>query len=128
MSENKSENKAEKLVIIVTHGPEDPEKASLPFVVANAAMAMDVEVTVILQAKGVLTAKKGIYEHIVAPGLEPLKKMVDDFMRLGGKLFICIPCIEERHISIDMMVEGAQPIKAGRLVHTVLEAKAVLNY
>ncbi len=122
------EDKIEKLVIFVTHGPEDPEKATLPFVVANAALAMETDVTLILQSKGVFTATKGVYEHIRTPGVEPLKKLVDNCMRMGGKLFVCIPCIEERGISIDMLVDGAQLIKAGRLVHTVLEAKTVLNY
>ncbi len=34
----------EKLVFMVTHGPEDPELATIPFVMAVAALASDVEV------------------------------------------------------------------------------------
>ena len=119
---------AEKMVIFVTHGPEDPEKASLPYVVANAALAMDVEVTVILQSRGVFTAAPHVYEHIVAPGLDPLKKLVEDFMALGGKMYVCIPCINERNIGEEVLVKGARLIKAGRLVKTALDADVVLNY
>ena len=54
------ESKTEKIVVFATHGPEDPERASLPFVVANAAIAMDVQATVVLQGTGVLLAKKGL--------------------------------------------------------------------
>ncbi len=87
---------AEKLVIFATHGAENPDKATLPFVVGNAALAMDVQVTVILQGDGVLLATKGIYDHIFCPGFDPLKKMVDSFIEFGGNIFMCVPCIEAR--------------------------------
>jgi len=122
------ESKPEKIVIFATHGPEDPERASLPFVCANAALAMDVQATVILQGTGVLLAKKGCYEHVFCAGFDPLKKMVDTFLELGGKIFVCIPCIQERKITNDMLIEKAEPTKAGRVVQEALEAKAVLNY
>ena len=35
---------AEKLVIMVTHGPEEAEFATIPFVMAGAAVASDVAV------------------------------------------------------------------------------------
>jgi predicted peroxiredoxin len=122
------ESKAEKMVVFATHGPDDAEKASLPFVCANAAVAMDVQVTVVLQGNGVLLAKKGSYEHVFCPGFDPLKKLVDTFLEFGGKIFVCIPCIQERKITPDMLVEKAEPVKAGRVVQECLEAKAVLNY
>ena len=74
----------EKIVVFVTHGSENPEKASIAFVMANAALAMDSEVTVILQSNGVLIAKKGCYEHMFAAGFDPLKKLVDTFIELGS--------------------------------------------
>ncbi len=123
-----AEGKKEKIVVFATHGSEDPERATLPFVAANAALAMEVEVSVVLQATGVTLAKKGCYEHVFAAGLEPLKKLVDSFLEFGGKLLVCIPCIEERKITPDMLVEKAQPVKSGRVVKEVLEANAVLNY
>ena len=37
----------EKLVFIATHAEEEPEVASFPFLLANAAQAMDVEAVVL---------------------------------------------------------------------------------
>jgi predicted peroxiredoxin len=122
------ESKAEKIVVIATHGPEDPERATIPFVVANAALAMDVQVTLVLQGTGVLLAKKGCYEHVFCAGFDPLKKQVDNFLEFGGKILVCIPCIQERQITNDMLIDKAEPAKAGRVVQESLEAKAVLNY
>ena len=128
MPENEEQEQTEKIVVIATHGVEDPERASLPFVVANAALAMDVQAVVILQGTAVILAKKGCYEHVFAAGLPPLKDLVDSFIQLGGILLVCSPCLSERKITKDMLVESAQPIKAARVVTEVLEAKATLNY
>ena len=123
-----ADQKKEKIVIFAIHGPDDPEKASLPFICGNAALAMDVPVTVILQGTAVLLCKKGCYEHVYCAGFDPLKKLMDSFIEFGGKILVCQPCIEERHITPDMLVEGAHTVKAGRVVQEVLEATNVVNY
>jgi uncharacterized protein involved in oxidation of intracellular sulfur len=123
-----SEKKSEKLMIFGTHGPEDPERACLPFVIGNAALVMEVEVTVMLQGTAVILAKKGCYEHVFAAGLPPLKELVDSFIEQGGTLLICTPCIQERQITPDMLVETAKPVKAGRAVIEILESDATMTY
>lgn len=120
--------KKEKIVIISTIGPESHEKATLPFVFATAAQSMDVEISVFLQSNAVVLAKQGETEKIKAEGLLPLKDLFDNFFEEGGQMFICSPCIKERGISPDQLVEGAQPAAAGTLVDEVLSAKTVLTY
>jgi uncharacterized protein involved in oxidation of intracellular sulfur len=122
------ENKSEKMVIFATHGDEDPERATIPFVVGAAALAMDVPVTMVLQADGVRLVQKGRYEHISASGFDPLPKLVDSFLEFGGKILVCIPCMESRQIAPEMLLAGTELGKAGRVVQEVVEAKAVLNY
>jgi uncharacterized protein involved in oxidation of intracellular sulfur len=128
MSDIETQETPEKLVIIATHGGEDPERASLPFVIANASLAMDVQTVVILQGTAVTLAKRGCYEHVFGAGLPPLKELVDTFIELGGVLLVCTPCIQERKIAPDMLVNHAKPIKAARVVSEVLEAQATLSY
>ncbi len=120
--------KPEKIVIFATHGPEDPERATLPFVMGNGAAVMDVEAVVILQGTAVLLSVKGCYEHVFAAGLPPLKEQVDTFIALGGKVLVCTPCINERKILPEMLIETAEPVAAARAIQEVLEANAVLNY
>jgi uncharacterized protein involved in oxidation of intracellular sulfur len=128
MAETEAQEQTEKIVIIATHGGEDPERACLPFVMANAALAMDSQAVVILQGTAVTLAKKGCYEHVFSPGLPPLKELVDSFLEMGGTLLVCTPCIQERKITKEMLVETAQPIKAARVVMEIIEAKATLSY
>jgi len=118
----------DKLVFIVTHAGEDVERATFPFLMANAALSMDTEAVVALQGTSVFLAKKGYAEHVSAPGLTPLKTLIDGLISNGGKLLVCMPCIEERKINPEDLVEGAELVKAGRLIHEIGEAKNTLVY
>ncbi len=118
----------EKIVIISTVGPENPEKATLPFVLATAAQSMDVEVTVILQANSVMLAKNGEADKVKAKGLLPLKELLDTFIELEGKLLLCSPCVKERNIQKDDLIKGSELIAAGTVVTEVLSAKSVVSY
>ncbi len=118
----------EKLVIISTIGDENPEKATLPFVLATAAQSMDVEVTIILQSSAVVFAKIGEAEKTNAKGLMPLKKLLDTFIELEGKLMLCSPCLKERNISAAELIEGSEIIAAGTVVSEVMSATSVVTY
>jgi predicted peroxiredoxin len=118
----------EKIVIIATHGAEDPERATFPFVVANAALAMDVKAVICLQGESVTLAVKGGSENVSAGGFPPLKELMASYFSQGGKLLLCTPCIKSRNISPDMLVEGASPVAAARVVQECLEATSTLNY
>lgn len=118
----------EKLVIISTIGPENPEKATLPFVLATASQSMDIEVVVILQSASVLIAKTGEAEQINAKGFVPLKSLLDTFLELGGTLMLCTPCVKERNILPEELISGAQLIAAGTVATEVMSAKSVVTY
>jgi predicted peroxiredoxin len=118
----------EKIVYIVTHAAEDPERASLPFVLATAAQAMEVEAVVALQGTAVFLAKKGYLDHVFAAGLPALKGLVDSFINEGGKLVVCVPCIRERKIEETDLIKGASPIAAAGLTQEILSANATLVY
>ena len=118
----------EKIVIISTIGDENPEKATLPFVLATASQASEVEVVIILQATAVLIAKKNEAEKINAQGFIPLKELVDTYISLGGTLLVCSPCLKARNIMKEELIDGAVIIAAGTVVSEVLSAKSVVTY
>ena len=122
-------DKEEKTLYIGTCAAENSEKAHMPFVMANAALSMDVKATIVLQGAGVYLAKKG-YVDTMPPGggFPPLKKLLQDFLENGGKLKVCGPCIKERHIEESDLVEGTEVTAAGQLNIEAMEAKAVFTY
>lgn len=119
----------EKLVFMVTHGPDDPELATIPFVMACAALASDVEVVVGFQADGVCLVHKGEADAVQAPEFPPLAKLMADFRELGGKMLVCSPCIKGRGFAApDDLIEGAEVVAAGRFVAEITSATNSLVY
>lgn len=120
---------AEKLVFMVTHGPEAPERATIPFVMATAAQASDVEVVMGFQADGVMLVKKGVAESIEAPAFPPLKVLMDAYIEAGGELLACGPCVKSRGINPETdFVAGAKVVNAATFVKECTEATNVLTY
>jgi predicted peroxiredoxin len=118
----------EKLVFMVLHGPSHPEHATIPFVMAGAALASDVEVVLGFQADGVELVRRGGVDAVHAPDFPPLKKLMDDVRELGGKLLVCGPCLKSRGITADELVEGAEIVAAGRFVAEITSATNSLVY
>jgi len=118
----------DKLVVLATHGPEDQERATFPFVMANAALAMETEAVVILQGAGVLLAQKGVYAHVFAGGLPALQGLLETFLRTGGKLLVCTPCVKARKLEPSMLVDGAELVAGARAIQEATTASAVLSY
>lgn len=124
-----AEAKEEKILYIATCAGDNPEKAAMPFVMANAAMAMEIKATVVLQGNGVYLAQKGYVDTMLPPGGFPsVKELLASFMELGGELKVCVPCIKERGIEESELVEGSQTTAAGALNLEAIKADAVMVY
>lgn len=119
----------EKLVFMVTRGPDDAEPATIPFVMAVAALASDVEVVIGLQASGVELAVRGRTDNVEARGFPPLAKLMEDYRQLGGKLLVCGPCVNAREIDpATQFVDNAEVVAAARFVAEVTSATNALVY
>jgi uncharacterized protein involved in oxidation of intracellular sulfur len=118
----------QKMVIIVTHGGEDPERATIPFVMANAALATEMDVTVILQTTGTWLAVKDYASHVRADAFPSLDQLMKDFKEMGGKMLACVPCLKSRNITEDMLIEGTRQVAAGTVVTEASSANATLTY
>jgi uncharacterized protein involved in oxidation of intracellular sulfur len=119
---------ASKIVVIATFAEENPDKATLPFVLGNASLAMDVEVSVILQGTGVYLALKGYPDHVHAAGFPALTELQAAFLEAGGKIMVCSPCIQARKITPEDLIPGAMVIAGATLVSEILSATNVVTY
>lgn len=118
----------QKLVIIATHAEENPDKATLPFVMGNTALAMDMDSTVILQSTGVYLAYRGYAEHVHAAGFPPLTELLATYLEAGGKLMVCSPCLEARKITPEELIEPAVIIAGATLINEIASATNVVTY
>ncbi|NOX34585.1 MAG: multidrug transporter [Deltaproteobacteria bacterium] len=123
------EEKQEKIIYFATCGGENPEKASLPFVLANAALAMDINAMVVLQGNGVYLAKAEYRKNMLPGGAFPdIDKLLKDFLELGGELHVCMPCIKERNIDESELPEGSKITAAGQINIAAIKADALFVY
>ncbi len=121
---------AKKYLFMATHGIEDPERATLPLAMANAALAGDKEVVLGLQAGGVLLARIGELAGVQAERFPPLQDLFNAFMEAGGTLLVCAPCLMARGVD-DMktqLVAGAQVVGAAAFVSAADDADHVMVY
>jgi len=119
----------EKLVFMVTHGPNDPELATIPFVMAVAALAADVQVAMGFQGDAVRLVRRGEAERIEAAGFPPLGKLLNDLRELGGSLLVCKPCLVSRNIDdAEGLIDGAEVVAAARFVAEVTSSTQTLVY
>ncbi len=120
---------AEKLAIICTHGPEDAERSTIPFVLATAAQASDVQVVMGFQANAMMLVKKGCAEHVFAAGFPPLKELIDAYIEAGGEFYLCGPCVNSRKLDpATDFIPGCKVVNAATFVKVFTEATNVLNY
>ena len=119
---------SDKLVIVCTTGPNEPEMATLPFVMATAAQAADVEVVMIFQADGVTLMKKDAVGSTCAANFPPIAELIEAFFEMDGRALMCGPCVKARGISADELFGGAQIVNAAAQLGEIMSATRVLNY
>jgi predicted peroxiredoxin len=123
MADNKK-----KLVLMATHGPENPELSTIPFVMAVTAVASDVDVLMGFQGNGVMLAVKGTADHVAASGFSPLSDLLKAYLEGGGKMYVCGPCASSRKIAQQDLVQGATIVGAATFVSECVAATNVLVY
>jgi uncharacterized protein len=95
-----------------THGRDDPERATLPFIVANVAASAEQEAIVLLTIEGVWLATKGYADDIHHEGMPPLREVLASLLANGGEIWACGACTKPRGISEEDLIEGARIISA----------------
>jgi predicted peroxiredoxin len=99
-----------------THGRDDPERATLPFIAANVAASADQEAIVLLTIEGVWLATKGYADQIHHEGMQPLQDVINSLLASGGQVWACGACTRPRGITEADLIDGARIIAAAELV------------
>lgn len=111
-----------QLVVFVTKGT-DHELSSVAFTIANGGLTAGLEVAIFLTSAGVDLVRKRSADATQVNPLEPLKAMIEDFMRRGGTLWACTPCVKARGYEQADFIEGVI-ISGASAVHERLKAGA----
>ncbi len=111
-----------ELVVLMTKGA-DHELSSVGFTIANGGITAGLRVSIFLTSAAVDLVRKRAVESTQVNPLEPLKALVDDFVRRGGTLWACTPCVKARGYTQDDLVEGVT-IAGSSVMHERIKAGA----
>jgi len=105
-----------KFCVSLTCAKDNSDKATVAFVVANAAAASEKETLIFLSTEGVRLAAPGYADSIHEEGFAPLKELMTNFVSAGGKIFVCSPCFKKRGLDETKLVPGATIVGGAKLV------------
>ena len=108
---------AEKFCVTITHCRTDGDKATLGFVVANAALGSEKDTMIFLSTDGVYCAP-----------FAPLKDLIGKFVAAGGKIYVCTPCLKKRGLSEADLIEGSVPAGGAVLVEWLSSGSPCVAY
>ncbi len=117
-----------KFCVSLTHAKDDPDRATVAFVVANAALGSDKDTLVFLSTDGVHLSQKGVPETIREEGFAPLAELMTNFVKGGGKIFVCSPCFKKRKLDEKNLVEGSTIVGGAKLVEFLDGGAACVSY
>ena len=119
---------AGKFLVSLTNAKNDADKATVGFVVANAAVASGQETVIFLNVEGAYLASKGYADDIHEEGFAPLKQLMDQFIEAGGTLWVCSPCYKKRNLSEEDLIEGATIVGGAKVVEFLSQGAASITY
>jgi len=119
---------ADKFCVSLTNAKNDTDKATVAFVVANAAVASDKETIVFLSTEAVRLAQRGYAEDIHEEGFAPLRDLMASFVKAGGKMLVCSPCFKKRALDESKLVDGATIVGGAKLVEFLSGGVSSVSY
>jgi uncharacterized protein len=117
-----------KFLVNLTSSLDNTDKATVAFVVANAAVASDKDTVVFLSIEGVRLSQKGFADGIHEEGFAPLKELMDNFAAAGGKMYVCSPCFKKRKLDEENLVAGAAVVGGAKLVEFMSDGCPSVSY
>ena len=119
---------AGKFCVALSCAKNDTDRATVAFVVANAALGTGQETLVFLSTEGVRLAEKGYADDIHEEGFSPLGQLMASFLEAGGTIYACAPCFKQRGLEESKTVKGIQVVGGAKLVEFLSGGAPCISY
>jgi uncharacterized protein len=119
---------AGKFCVNLTRSKDDPDRATVGFVIANAALGSEKDTLVFLSTEGVRLAESGFADDIHESGFAPLAELMKMFIDSGGKLYVCSPCFKKRGLSEERLISGATIVGGAKLVEFLSDGSPCVSF
>jgi predicted peroxiredoxin len=116
-----------ELVVLMTRGA-DHELSSVGLTIANGGMTAGLRVSIFLTSAAVDLVRKRAVETTQVSPLEPLKALIEDFLRRGGALWACTPCVKARGYAQEDLIEGVIIAGSSTMHERIKAGAATLSF
>jgi predicted peroxiredoxin len=120
-------DQTKELVVLMTKGT-DHELSSVGFTIANGGMTAGLKVFVFLTSAAVDLVRKRAADATHVHPLESLKSLIDDFLRRGGTLWACTPCVKARGYTEADLIEGVVIAGSSAMHERIKAGAATLSF
>lgn len=118
-----------KVVYVISKDPKgDTEAVSEVLAQALTSLSFGYDTDIFLMGEAVTMARKGAVEGIKAPTFEAVGEMLDNFVEMEGKLFVCHPAADARELHEGDCIKGLEFVNASRLVENGVKADALFTF
>jgi predicted peroxiredoxin len=115
------------LVVLMTRGA-DHELSSVGFTIACGGLTAGLDVGVFLTSAAVDLVRKRAIDSTVVPPLSPLRELVQDFMKRGGTVWACTPCVKARGYEQADLLDGVLISGASVMHERIKQGAATLSF
>jgi predicted peroxiredoxin len=115
------------LVVLMTRGT-DHELSSVGFTIGNGGITSGLKVYAFLTSSAVDLVRKRATDVTHVPPLEPLGSLIADFLRRGGTIWACPPCVKARGYAQEDFIDGVKIVGASAMHELILKGAATLSF
>lgn len=119
---------AGKFCVSLSRAKDDTDRATVGFVIANAALGCEQETIVFLSTEGVRLAVAGYADDIHEEGFAPLRQLITNFVEGGGEILVCSPCFLKRKLDQNQLIPGAKIVGGAKLVEFLAGGTPSVSY
>ena len=117
-----------KFCVTLSHAKDDCDRATVAFVVANAALGSGQDTLVFLSIDGVHLSQVGYAEGVHEDGFAPLSELMANFAAAGGTIYVCSPCFKKRKLDESKLIPGAKIVGGAALVEFLVGGTPSISY
>ncbi|MEZ6021631.1 MAG: DsrE family protein [Planctomycetota bacterium] len=117
-----------RFCVSLTSAKNDTDKATVAFVVANAAVASEKETVMFLSTEAVHLCQQGYADGVHEEGFAPLGELISKFAQAGGIIWVCSPCFKKRGLDESKLIPGATIVGGASLVEFLSVGAPCVSY
>ncbi len=119
----------DKVMIIMTSGPDTPRRCATPFFFASLAAAMEYEVSMFFTIDGTLLLKKGLAETVFPKeGGKPVSAFIQDALDAGVEFLACTASTELHDMQPSDLLDGVKMVGGASMWQIAEDCKTVLTF